>query len=156
MSVSSPNFSLAEQVQNPFAPGCVTIAGHKNEDAQKWYIANQMPVLAYSSLARGFFSGRITREMFEKHPEDIDQFCRIGYCCEENFVRLDRCKEIADEKGCTIPQVAMAYVLDSPLNAYPVIGAANRSELESSLGALNVKLTPQEVLYLELKSDTRK
>lgn len=156
MSVSSPNFSLAEQVQNPFAPGCVTIAGHKNEDAQKWYIANQMPVLAYSSLARGFFSGRITREMFEKHPEDIDQFCRIGYCCEENFVRLDRCKEIADEKGCTIPQVAMAYVLDSPLNAYPVIGAANRAELESSLGALKVKLTPQEVLYLELKADTRK
>ena len=156
MSVSSPNFSLAEQVQNPFAPGCVTIAGHKNEDAQKWYIANQMPVLAYSSLARGFFSGRITREMFEKHPEDIDQFCRIGYCCEENFVRLDRCKEIADEKGCTIPQIAMAYVLDSPLNAYPVIGAANRAELESSLGALKVKLTPQEVLYLELKADTRK
>ena len=156
MSVSSPNFSLAEQVQNPFAPGCVTIAGHKNEDAQKWYIANQMPVLAYSSLARGFFSGRITREMFEKHPEDIDQFCRIGYCCEENFVRLDRCKEIADEKGCTIPQIAMAYVLDSQLNAYPVIGAANRAELESSLGALKVKLTPQEVLYLELKADTRK
>ena len=156
MSVSSPNFSLAEQVQNPFAPGCVTIAGHKNEDAQKWYIANQMPVLAYSSLARGFFSGRITREMFEKHPEDIDQFCRIGYCCEENFVRLDRCKEIADEKGCTIPEIAMAYVLDSPLNAYPVIGAANRAELESSLGALKVKLTPQEVLYLELKADTRK
>ena len=49
----------------------------------------------------------------------------------------------------------MAYVLDSPLNAFPIIGAANRSEIESSLGALNVKLTPQEVLYLELKADTR-
>ncbi len=83
-------------------------------------------------------------------------FCRIGYCYEENFVRLDRCKEIAEEKGCTIPQVAMAYVLDSPLNAFPIIGAANRSEIESSIGALNVKLTPQEVLYLELKTDSRK
>ena len=37
MSVSSPNFSLAEQVKNPFAPGCVTIAGNKNADAQSWY-----------------------------------------------------------------------------------------------------------------------
>ena len=156
MSVSSPNFSLAEQVKNPFAPGCVTIAGNKNADAQAWYIKNQMPVLAYSSLARGLFSGRITRELLANDPEKIDQFCRIGYCYEENFVRLDRCSEIAKEKGCSIPQVAMAYVLDSPLNAFPVIGAANRSELESSIGALNVKLTPQEVLYLELKTDSRK
>lgn len=156
MTVSSPNFSLAEQVKNPFAPGCVTIAGNKNADAQAWYTKNQMPVLAYSSMARGLFSGRITRELLASDPESIDMFCRIGYCYEENFVRLDRCKEIADKKGCTIPQVAMAYVLDSPLNAFPVIGAANKSELESSIGALNVKLTPQEVLYLELKADTRK
>ena len=150
MSISSPNFSLAEQVKNPFAPGCVTIAGNKNAEAQAWYIKNQMPVLAYSSLAR------VTRELLKNDPEKIDMFCRIGYCYEENFVRLDRCKEIAEEKGCTIPQVAMAYVLDSPLNAFPIIGAANRSEIESSLGALNVKLTPQEVLYLELKTDSRK
>ena len=156
MSVSSPNFSLAEQVKNPFAHGCVTIAGNKNAEAQAWYTKTQMPVLAYSSLARGLFSGRITRELLANDPEKIDQFCRIGYCYEENFVRLDRCKEIAEEKGCTIPQVAMAYVLDCPMNAFPIIGAANRSEIESSLGALNVKLTPQEVLYLELKSDTRK
>ena len=44
----------------------------------------------------------------------------------------------------------MAYVLDSPLNTFPVIGAANQAEMESSFGALDVKLTPQEVLYLEL------
>ena len=50
----------------------------------------------------------------------------------------------------------MAYVLDCPMNAFPIIGAANRSEIESSLSALNVKLTPQEVLYLELKADSRK
>ena len=46
MSVSSPNFSLAEQVKNPFAPGSVTIAGNKNAEAQEWYTKNQMPVLA--------------------------------------------------------------------------------------------------------------
>ena len=156
MSVSSPNFSLAEQVKNPFAAGCVTIAGNANAEAQAWYTKTQMPVLAYSSLARGLFSGRVSREVFEKNPESINEFCRIGYCYEENFVRIDRCKEIAEEKGCTIPQVAMAYVLDCPMNAFPISGGANRAEIESSLGALNVKLTPQEVLYLELKSDTRK
>lgn len=156
MTISSPNYSLAEQVQNPFAPGCVTIAGNNNAEAQAWYTDNQMPVLAYSSLARGFFSGRVSRELLANDPESIDMFCRKGYCYEENFVRLDRVKEIAEEKGCSIPQVAMAYVLDSPLNTFPVIGAASRAELESTLGALNVKLTPEEVLYLELKTDNRK
>lgn len=155
MTISSPNFSLAEQVKNPFAPGCVTIAGNANAEAQAWYTANQMPVLAYSSIARGFFSGRVSRELLASDPDAIDMFCRIGYCYEENFVRLDRVKEIAAEKGCSIPQVAMAYVLDSPLNTFPVIGAANLAELESTIGSLNVKLTPQEVLYLELKTDSR-
>jgi aryl-alcohol dehydrogenase-like predicted oxidoreductase len=42
------------------------------------------------------------------------------------------------------------------MNAFPISGGANRAEIESSIAALDVKLTPQEVLYLELKSDTRK
>lgn len=155
MEISSPNFSLAEQVKNPFAPGCVTISGPQNEDAKAWYEKNQMPVLAYSSLARGLFSGRVTRELFETDPEKIDMFCRIGYCYDCNFTRLERCAELAAEKGASIPQVAMAFVMDSPLNVFPIIGAANRSEIESTLGALDVKLTPAEVAYLDLKADIR-
>lgn len=155
MDISSPNYSLAEQVKNPWAPGCVTISGPQNEDAKSWYTENQMPVFAYSSLARGLFSGRVTRELFEKNPEEINNFCRTGYCYECNFVRLDRCAELAAEKNVTIPQIAMAFVIDSPLNVFPIIGAANRSEIESSLGALNVKLTPAEVAYLDLKSDCK-
>lgn len=153
MRISSPNYSLAEQVENPWAPGCVTISGPQNADAQKWYTKNQMPVFAYSSLGRGMFSGRVTREIFKNNPESINQFCRKGYCYECNFKRLDRVIEIAEEKHASIPQVAMAFVIDSPMNVFPIIGAANRSEIESSLGALKVKLTPQEVLYLDLKSD---
>lgn len=155
MAVSSPNYSLAEQVENPWAPGCVTISGPQNEEARAWYEKNQMPVFAYSSLARGLFSGRVSRSVFQNTPEEINQFCRKGYCYECNFIRLDRCEEIAAEKNATIPQVAMAFVLDSPLNVFPIIGAANRSEIESSLGAMELKLTPKEIAYLDLKSDTR-
>lgn len=155
MEVSSPNYSLAEQVENPWAPGCVTISGPQNEKARAWYQKNQMPVFAYSSLARGLFSGRVNRAIFQKTPEAINEFCRKGYCYECNFVRLDRCEEIAAQKNATIPQVSMAFVLDSPLNVFPIIGAANRSEIESSLGALKLKLTPDEIAYLDLKSDSR-
>lgn len=156
MAISSPNYSLAEQVENPWAPGCVTISGPQNEDAQNWYADNQMPVFAYSSLARGLFSGRVTREVFQNTPDEINGFCQKGYCYECNFIRLDRCREIAKLKNASIPQVAMAFIMDSPLNVYPIIGAANRSEIESSLGAANVKLTAREAAYLDLKADTYK
>lgn len=155
MELSSPNFSLAEQVQNPFAPGCVTISGPQNREARAWYEKRQMPVLAYSSLARGLFSGRVSRALFQQDPEKIDMFCRIGYCYDCNFTRLERCAELAAEKGVTIPQVAMAFVLDSPLNVFPIIGAANRDEILSTLGAMDVKLSARETAYLDLETDHR-
>jgi len=155
ISASSPNYSLAEQYCEPWAPGCVTISGPQNESEREWYAANQMPVLAYSSLARGLFSGRITREMWENKSPEIDPVCMKAYCGESNFKRLERAEQLAKEKGVTIPQIAMAFILCGPMNVFPIIGAANRQEMESSIGALNVKLTPQEILWLDLKTDER-
>ena len=57
-SVSSPNFGLARQVSDPWGGECVTVSGPENAAAQSWYAENRMPVLCYSSLARGFFSGK--------------------------------------------------------------------------------------------------
>lgn len=153
-SVSSPNYSLAQQYHDPWAPGCLSISGPENEASQKWYAQTQMPVLAYSSMARGLFSGRWSRETWKNKPEEIDPVCLKAYCGDENFTRLERCSEIAKQRGCEIPQVAIAFILDCPMNVYPIIGAANKAEMESSIGALNVKLTPAEVAYLDLKSDS--
>jgi aryl-alcohol dehydrogenase-like predicted oxidoreductase len=153
--VSSPNYSLAQQYREPWAPGCITISGPENESERAWYKKTQMPVLAYSSMARGLFSGRITRELFEKDPGSIDEVCANAYCGPENFTRLERCTELAKEKGCTIPQVAMAFILNSGMNVFPIIGAENREEMLSSIGALDVKLTQAEVDWLDLKRDSR-
>lgn len=153
-SVSSPNYSLAQQYRDPWAPGCISISGPENAVSQDWYSKTQMPVLAYSSMARGLFSGRWNRRTWKDNPEAIDATCLKAYCGDENFTRLERCAEIAGQRGCEIPQVAIAFILDGSMNVFPIIGAANRSEIESSIGALNVKLTPAEVAYLDLKSDT--
>ena len=58
-SVSSPHFGLAEQVADPWGGDCVTITGKQNEAARNWYRDNQMPIIAYSSLARGLMAGKI-------------------------------------------------------------------------------------------------
>ncbi len=152
-TVSSPNYSLAQQYSNPFAPGCVTISGPENADARQWYEKTQMPVLAWSSMAGGMMSGRFTREMWKNEPDSLPGSLK-AYLGEENFTRLDRCAEIAKQRGCTVPQVAIAFILDGPMNVFPIVGAANRAELESSIGALDVRLTKEECEYLDLKRDS--
>ena len=58
-TVSSPNFGLANQVQDPWGGGCQTISGPAHAADRAWYRENGMPVVAYSSLGRGLFSGRL-------------------------------------------------------------------------------------------------
>jgi aryl-alcohol dehydrogenase-like predicted oxidoreductase len=150
-SASSPNFGLAEQVQDPWGYGCVTISGAQHEEAREWYKKTQMPVFAYSSLGRGLFSGRISRENYDEIKDTIDSACRRAYCYESNFERLDRVNTLAIEKGLSIPQIAMAYILNQPLNVYAIAGAANRSELESLAKIADVELTPKERAWLNLE-----
>jgi aryl-alcohol dehydrogenase-like predicted oxidoreductase len=176
--VSSPNYSLAEQACEPWAPGCVTISGPTEEEARAWYTASQMPVFAYSSLARGFFSGVVTRERYlaEKghfmspgilfsgkathdqltgHGETIDPICAKAYCTDANFDRLDRVMAMAKEKDCTIAQIALAFIANSPMNVFPISGVANREELMSSIAAVDIVLTQKDLDWLDLKSDVR-
>ena len=49
----------------------------------------------------------------------------------------------------------MAFILNSGMNVFPIIGAENREEMLSSIGALDVKLTQAEVDWLDLKRDSR-
>jgi aryl-alcohol dehydrogenase-like predicted oxidoreductase len=158
-TASSPNFGLAEQVLDPWGPGCVTLSGPQNVEARTWYRANRMPVFAYSSLARGFFSGRITRESFapgnlEQTQETLDRACRTAYCHEVNFKRLDRAMVLAQELGVTVPQIALAYVLHSPLDVYPLVGAANGDEFAQNVEALGISLTGAQLAWLNLERES--
>jgi len=151
-TASSPNYSLAEQVEDPWGAGCTTVTGAANAEARQWYQDQQMPLFAYSSLARGMLSGRMTRENYE---ELADGACRAGYCHEVNFQRLDRVRELAAEKGVTVPQIGLAYVFARPLNVFALVGAVNREECEANTAALDLDLTPAEAAWLNLESDTR-
>ncbi len=154
-TASSPNFGLAEQVENPWGPGCVSLSGPQQVAARAWYRGNQMPVLAYSSLARGFFSGRITPENFAETRSMLDQACLTAYCHDVNFERLRRAIVLAGEKGVSVPQLALAYVLHSPLNVFPLVGAANDVEFAQNVEAFAIRLTDAERVWLDLKTDAR-
>ena len=145
--VSSPNLALAVP-NEPMWYGCVSIAG--DIDAQAWYRQTGMPVFAWSSQARGFFSGRYRPDLTEGETDDARNVIRTYYS-DANWERYRRADELAEMKGCTLRQVALAWVLHQPLEVFALIGPATVGELEDCLGALDVQLTPQEVAWLNLE-----
>lgn len=152
-AVSSPNFSLAEQVKPPWA-GCISISGPQGRAAREWYADQGMALVVWSSLAGGFFSGRFRRDNLNSFTEYLDKLCIESYCYEDNFKRLDRVKQLAEQKGLSIPQVAMAYVMAQPLNIFALVGCQNRAEFEANAAAVDQKLSPGEVAWLDLQQET--
>ena len=153
-AASSPNFSLAEQYREPWE-GCISIGGpHKAAD-RAFYQEHQTPLFTWSSLAGGFFSGRLRRDNLDSFESYLDKLAVHSYAGEENFRRLDRVQELAEEKGLTIPQVATAYVMSQPLNIFALVGCQSAAEYRANMEAADIRLTPAECAYLDLRSDTR-
>ena len=147
---SSPNFSLAEQVREPWA-GCISISGPGGEAARQWYAEQGLALFTWSSLAGGFFSGRFRRDNLAQFTEGLDKTCVDSYAYEQNFQRLDRVAQLAGEKGLSVPQVALAYVLSQPLNIFALVGCATPDEFRANAEAAAVRLTPKEMAWLDLR-----
>jgi aryl-alcohol dehydrogenase-like predicted oxidoreductase len=155
-AASSPNYGLAEQVKDPWGPGCTTVSGPQNAAARAWYQRSGVPIFAYSSLGRGFLSGRVTRATYEQDIAKLDGAARTAYCHEVNLRRLDRCEQLAKAKGLSVPQVATAWLMAQPLDVYALVGAANRDELASTIAGAEFRLTADEEAWLDLRADAPK
>lgn len=153
-AASSPNFSLAEQYKAPW-PECISIGGPQGRPAREWYARQQIPLFTWSSLAGGFFSGRVRRDNLDSFTTYLDKLCVECYAGETNFKRLDRVQVLAEQKGLSVPQVALAYVVSQPLNIFALVGSADGKEFESNVRALEVKLSPEEIAWLELRTDRK-
>lgn len=137
---SSPNLSLAK-CRIPRWPGCVSA----DQACIEWHQRNGMPLLSWSSQAGGFFSGRFSPDIRD-NQEMVDV-----YYTDENWERYDRAKIMAKEKGVTPIQIALAYVLNQTFPTAAIIGPEKVEELESSLYGASIKLTNEEVDWLDLK-----
>ncbi len=149
--VSSPNFGLAEQVRDPWDGTCVTITGDAAREDRKWYAETKMPVVAYSSLGRGLFSGKFTSADVSHIKDYLDRAAMQGYTSEENYERLRRCETLAKEKNCLVPQLALAWMYHQPLNVFTIISSTKTTRMKSNLEALNISLTEEECKYLNLE-----
>lgn len=148
-SVSSPNFGLARQVTDPWGGGCVTVSGPENTDARAWYTEKQMPVIAYSSLARGFFSGKFKAFDYEGARKVLDAPGQKGYLCEENMRRLRNAEILAEKYHCSVTDIALRYLFGSGMNVFAVMSTTNPKRLPSNVSAANHPLSREDIDFLE-------
>jgi predicted dehydrogenase/aryl-alcohol dehydrogenase-like predicted oxidoreductase len=135
----SNNFSLAEMV-NPVWGG--VLAG--SDDAWKaWLRKRQIPNFAWSSQARGFFTDRAGPDKLDD-PELVN-----AWYSEKNFARRERAIALAKRIGKQPLHVALAYCMAQDFPVIPLIGPLTLQELEDSLEALDVVLSPEDVRWLE-------
>lgn len=149
---TSPNYSLARQVRDPWGGGCTALSGAENASEREWYAKNGIGVIAYSSLAHGFLSGKAKSDEPEKLEALLDEGGRTGYFCAENLQRLARAEKLAAEKGKTVSQIALNYVLSDPLGIFPAVSATKQGHLEKNIEALDFVLTEEECAWLDLRA----
>ncbi|SEG75716.1 Predicted oxidoreductase [Actinacidiphila yanglinensis] len=140
-SVLSNHFGLAEAYDVPW-DGC----RHVTDPASKrWLAERQVPLLPWSSQARGFFTGRA-------HPDDRSDAELVRcYYSDGNFERLRRAGQLGAELGVPATAIALAYVLAQPFPTFPLFGPRTIEETRSSMTGLSVDLAPEQVAWLDLR-----
>jgi aryl-alcohol dehydrogenase-like predicted oxidoreductase len=106
-------------------------------------------VIPYSPLA----SGRLTRDWSADSSlrAETDQIARSKYdsTAETDRQVVERVAELAEKHGASRAHIALAWLLQKEPVTAPIIGATKISHLDEAVGALAVKLAPEDVAYLE-------
>jgi aryl-alcohol dehydrogenase-like predicted oxidoreductase len=105
----------------------------------------------YSPLGRGFLTGRWRR--IEDMPENDTRSARFPRFAEENFQKnvelADRVREVAEGKGITPGQLALAWLLVQGDDIVPIPGTKRRDYLEENAGAASVRFTEEDLARIE-------
>jgi aryl-alcohol dehydrogenase (NADP+) len=108
-------------------------------------------VIPWSPLARGFLAGNRTRNKSgETTRSKSDAFAHSMYYQDNDFETLDRVIELAKARGCSPAQIALAWMLHKPGVTSPIIGASKMPHLEEAVAALDIKLSSEDMEYLEV------
>ena len=125
--ISQPRWSLA-------APKRGT--GIAADEVPGWHHQNKLPIASYSPTAQGYFAKAVPATEGD-------------YATEENQRRWERVNEAAKTRQVAPAQVALAWLRNQPFPVFPILGTKNLAHLNEALVADTIKLTAQEVAWLD-------
>jgi len=112
--------------------------------------AEGIGLIPWSPLARGFLTGNRKKEGWgETARAKTDEFAHRLYYQDCDFEIVGRVAELAARRGVSNAQVALAWILHKPSVTAPIIGASKMPQLEQAVAALDLRLSKEEMAYLE-------
>lgn len=103
-------------------------------------------ITAYSVLSRGLLSGHWSQERATDSRDFRNRSPRFG---GDNLALVEALRAVADAKGATVAQLAIAWVLARGQDIVPLVGARRRDRLAEALGALDLALTADDLARIE-------
>jgi aryl-alcohol dehydrogenase-like predicted oxidoreductase len=114
--------------------------------------ARGIGVIPWSPMARGFLTRKPVRDpkqAGETSRARTDLYAQGLYYRDNDFEVAQRVTELSEKLGRPMAQIALAWVLHQPGLTSPIIGASKPNHLEDAAAALELKLTPDELKFLE-------
>ena len=144
----SPHFSLVIQEQPPWE-AVTSIAGNRAEDDREWLKENQVPVLAWSTLAGGYLTSSVDFESIQNPNSRLMAETARCYHSEVNWLRRERAIELAAKKDCTLEQIAVSWVLHADFPTHALCASRSKTEAFHNVAAADIKLSKSERVWLE-------
>jgi len=104
---------------------------------------------AWSPLAGGMLSGKYTRDPQSKSAGRLATFDHLPIDPEYAFAVVDKVREIAGARNCSVAQISFAWLLAKQVVSSVVIGATKITQLRDNLAAADVGLTPEDIMSLD-------
>ncbi|ACS99823.1 aldo/keto reductase [Paenibacillus sp. JDR-2] len=142
-SANQPMWSLASVDPSQLEDQTLVVM---DEDMLGLHRRTGLAAIPYSSQAQGLFSklaaGRLNFDNDSVAPK---------YRSEHNRKKLERIRTLAEEKGISVSQVVLGYMLSQPFPTIPIIGCHTHDQLEDSLKADEIRFTEADLAYLTLQ-----
>lgn len=140
-SALSNNLSLARMV-NAVWDGCLAVS---DAASRAWLTERQLPVFSWSSQARGFFVRG------DRNFQEDAELVRCWYS-DDNFERLELVRALAQERGTSPINIALAWVINQQFPTFALVGPRNSAEIRSCVEGLAVQLSDEEIRRLNLEA----
>jgi len=112
-------------------------------------VDQKVGVIPFSPLARGVLSRSPSTQFDETLRAQTDRLTKDRYDRDDNRTVVERVSELAEAKGVSMSQIALAWVLSKPVISAPIVGVTKPLHLEDAVAALSVKLSTDEIQRLE-------
>lgn len=133
---SQVQWSLAKTEDEKFASMGVKVMDNFSYD---WYLEHKMPIFAFSAQAMGFFA-----KMATGGRTSLTDEMAYRYVTEDNLERARRVIQYASEKGVSVSQATLAYIINNRLPAVAVISSKHKEHLLDSLASADIVMTSVE------------